>query len=280
MKFTSPNPIDAFKISSAAIWPSIAFETDATGPHTWRWTIAWLTFSKSGSVSTADNKWNAKSVIDGLGGKLTVVAEARDAKNVKITATMSVKIKGDNPSAAEVNAYLATKVDGAGFDKIVQKESKYTHFNHSNEPIKSFDGGYGLCQLTTPKPTFEQVWNWKLNIDGGLDLFKQKRAAAITYLSQSGRTYTSDQLTYEAVCRWNGGHYHDWDAKALKWVRPSHILCDSNTGNIGWDMNDSENKDKTEAVLRKRDSGSYSSAPASGAHWRYFGVCYADRMLS
>ncbi len=279
MKITTPKPADVFRITTAPAWPSVAFATDATGSHTWYWTMSWDTFKKTGSAITPGNRWDAKTVIEGFGGTLSVVVEAKDAKNAKISAHISVKIAGDNPTAAEVDAYLATKIEGVGFNKIVQKESKYKHFNNSSAPIKSFDGGYGLCQLTTPKPSFEQVWNWKLNIEGGLALFKVKRTAAITYLSQSGRTYTSDQLTYEAVCRWNGGAYHAWDATALKWVRPTHILCDSNTGNIGWDMNDANNKDKTEAVLRKRDSGSYSSAPAAGAHWRYYGVCYADRML-
>ena len=115
-----------------------------------------------------------------------------------------------------------------------------------------------MCQLTTPTPTFEQVWNWKRNVDGGLALFAQKRAAAITYLSQSGRSYTDDQLRYETVCRWNCAKSPVWDQATGGWVRPSHILCDSQTGNIGWDMTLDANKGKTEAQLRARDSGSYS----------------------
>ena len=133
--------------------------------------------------------------------------------------------------------------------------------------------------LITFDRTGDSYKHWKLNIDGGLALYKQKRNAAITYLSQSNRTYSADQLKYEAVCRWNGGWYHVWDAKAAKWVRPAGIICDTKTGNIGWDMSDAENKGKTEAELRKRDSGSYTSAPTQDAHWRYSGVCYADRML-
>ncbi|MDQ6611261.1 MAG: hypothetical protein M3Y64_02420 [Gemmatimonadota bacterium] len=279
MKFLSPKAADIFKITAAAVWPSIVFTTDATGAHVWHWSIAWDTYKQSGIANTVDNTWDAQSVVDGLGGTLTVNAQAKDAKNVPVSVSINVKIKGDNPLPMDVDTYLSTKPESAGFEKIVQKESQYKHFNHSGEPIKSFDAGYGLCQLTTPKPSFAQVWSWKRNIDGGLGLYAQKRNSAITYLSQSSRTYTGDQLKYEAVCRWNGGSYHVWDAKGLKWVRPSSILCDTRTGNIGWDMNDAENAGKTEADLRKRDSGSYSSAPAAGAHWRYSGVCYADRML-
>lgn len=46
-----------------------------------------------------------------------------------------------------------------------------------------------MCQLTKPPPSFEQVWNWKLNIDGGLRLFPKKRATAIAYLHHKDRSY-------------------------------------------------------------------------------------------
>ena len=279
MKFLSPKTAETFKITSAPVWPSIVFTTDCTGPHVWTWHIAWDTYRQSGIANTADNTWDAGPVVDGLGGTLSVSAQGTDAKQHPAHASINVKIRGDNPLALDVDTYLGTRPESSGFEKIVQKESRYKHFNHHDEPIKSFDAGYGLCQLTTPKPSFAQVWNWKLNIDGGLALYAQKRHTAITYLSQGNRAYTGDQLKYEAVCRWNGGSYHVWDATGAKWVRPSNIICDTRTGNIGWDMNDAQNTGKTEADLRKRDSASYSSAPAAGAHWRYSGVCYADRML-
>lgn len=273
MRMTTPNQNDTFMISSAPEWPSIPFATDAAGAHTWNWTLTWGAFRKSGSVNTTGNSWDANEVIGNCGGSLTVRAEANRA-----SATISVKIRGSNPSAAEVRQYLSSKTNSVGFDKIIEHESRFRHFNQNNEPVKSFDNGYGMCQLTNPAPGFDQVWNWKLNVDGGLKLFEQKRTGAIAYLAQSGRTYTADQLRYEAVCRWNGGSYHEWDAKSGNWVRPTNILCDTQTGNIGWDMNDPSNQGKTEVELRNRDSGEYSSRPA-GAKWNYSGVCYADRVL-
>jgi hypothetical protein len=225
--------------------------------------------------NSTSNRWDAKTAITNYGGTLTVRAEAN-----KQMATIALKIRGTNPTAMEVTRYLATKANSAGFDKILEKESHFRQFNTTNEPIKSFDNGYGMCQLTSPAPTFEQVWNWKLNIDAGLKLFEQKRLSAVSYLAQGKRSYTADQLKYETVCRWNGGHYHEWDAKAGKWVRNPNILCDSKTGNNGWDMTDLQNKGKTEAQLSKRDSGSYSGGkPPSGSHWNHYGVCYADHLL-
>jgi hypothetical protein len=206
-----------------------------------------------------------------MGGTLTVTATAGGQ-----SATVSVKITGQNPTSQQATTYLTAQPNSDGFDKLLEHESHFKHFNASGEPIKSFDNGYGMAQLTSPAPSYEQVWNWKSNIDGGLTLFGQKRAAALTYLTQSNRTYTSDQLKYEAVCRWNGGSYHTWDG--TKWVRNPDILCDAATGNIGWDMTDSENTGKTAADLRKRDKDTYSRRPAD-AHWKYLGVCYADAVL-
>jgi hypothetical protein len=274
MKFTRPAANAVFTITSAPAWPAVVFETDAQGGHTWRWTITWGAFTKSGVATTLGNRWDAEAAITDRGGTLTVRAECGGQ-----SARITVKLRGTNPTATDVTTYLGTKANAAGFGRIIAHESKFRHFNASHEPIKSFDNGYGMCQLTTPRPSFEQVWNWKLNVDGGLRLFDQKRASAIAYLSQSNRTYTGDQLVREAVCRWNGGAYHAWDNKAAQWVRSPNILCDSKTGNIGWDMTDAANASKTEAELHTRDAGGYSKPPASGARWKYSGVCYADRIL-
>jgi hypothetical protein len=275
MKFVTPKTNAPVTITSIPDWPTLSFETDGKGPHVWNWTLAWGTFKKSGIQNTTGNRWDAKAAITNLGGTLTVRAEAN-----KEMATMALKINGTNPSSTEVTRYLATKANSAGFEKILEKESHFRQFNNNHEPVKSFDNGYGMCQLTSPAPTFDQVWNWKLNVDAGLKLFEQKRLAAVSYLGQSKRVYTAEQLKYETVCRWNGGTYHEWNAKAGKWIRHPNILCDSQTGNMGWDMTDPQNAGKTEAQLHTRDAKSYSSPPQAGSHWKYLGVCYADRLLS
>jgi hypothetical protein len=273
MNFKKPDRNCMFTVPSGAVWPSVTFETDASGPHSWNWLIQWGSFQKSGTAQTPDNAWDAQDVVANYGGTLTLrVTAGTDSGSI------TVKIQGTNPSASEALAYLASKPGSDGFDKIVQHESKFRHFTAQGEPLKSFDNGYGMCQLTNPVPAFEQVWNWKHNIDAGLALFATKRAAAIQYLSQNGRAYTEDQVRYEAVCRWNGGSYHVWDSHLSRWVRNPNVLCDSGTGNIGWDMTDPANKGKSETELHQRDSGSYSRRPQD-AHWKYFGVCYADAIL-
>lgn len=274
MKFTTPGTVDVFTITSEPLWPSIVLATDAQGPHTWKWSLQSCGLNKAGVVQTPGNNWDAQTVVKDCGGVLTVAAACGGA-----TVSITIKIKATNPSQDEVSAYLATKPDAAGFEKILRHESKFKNFGATGEPIKSFDNGFGMCQLTTPAPTLDQMWNWKLNIDGGLALFAAKRGAAARYLSQSGRTYTEDQLLREAVCRWNGGAYHVWDAAAGKWIRNPKVFCDSATGNIGWDMSDPANAGKSEAELHQRDAKLYAKGPAAGAHWKYFGICYADAIL-
>lgn len=274
MKFTSPIANANFTITSSAEWPSVPFQTDGTGAHVWNWDVSWGTFQQSGSANTPSNQWDAKTALTNYGGTLTVRAQANNDE-----AALVVTIKGTNPALGDITQFLATKPGSAGFDKILFQESRCRHFNPFGEPIKSFDNGYGMCQLTKPVPNFDQVWNWKLNVEAGLALFAQKRTMAINYLSQNQRSYTDDQLMYEAVCRWNGGSYHEWDQQSGQWVRHPNILCDSATGNIGWDMNDEANKGKSEADLHQRDSASYGKAPGPNAHWKFWGVCYADKVL-
>ena len=273
MRFTTPTAGTTFAISAAPAWPNVVFTTDQTGAHTWQWTIRWRTYSKSGTANTPGNTWDAQQSITDTGGTLSVRASAAGQ-----VATIEVKINGTNPSQADVTTHIGTNPAIAGFADLVSHESGFRQFGTNGEPLRSFDGGIGLCQLTNPTPTFAHAWNWRSNITAGLALIAQKRNAAVAYLSASGRSYTADQLKYETVCRWNGGAYHVWDATTGAWVRDPNILCDSRSGNIGWDLTDPANAGQTEAALRTRDSGNYSSRPP-GAHWRYYGVCYADSVL-
>lgn len=274
MKIIKPAANAVFTIAANAVWPSMVFETDLKGPTVWSWSVVWMNLRRGGSSNTAGNVWDATSTVTGLGGTFTVTASAKGA-----VASVVVKIKGSNPTTVQVDGYLAAKPNAPGFNKIIAQETKGIHFTPVGEPVRSFDNGYGICQLTTPPPTYEQIWNWKANVDAGVQLFAQKRTSAIAYLTQAGRSYTQSQLVRESICRWNGGAYHVWDAHKAAWVRPDHILCDTGTGNIGWDLNDPANSGKTAQQLHSRDAATYGRAPATGSHWKYIGVCYADHLL-
>lgn len=273
MRVTSSPPDDKVVIPATAVWPSIPLETDGKGPHTWRWEINWRAFHANGEARTQDNHWDALSVINNMGGTLKVTATADSG-----VASVTITLTGANPMSTDVQSYLAQQANSNGFFSIINHETRCRHFQSNGEPIHSFDNGYGICQLTSPAPTYEQVWSWKENILAGLTLFRRKAAAARRYLGQSDRNFSTDQLRRETVARWNGGAYHSWNTPD-GWVRNPDIICDTQTGNIGWDMTDPANAGQTEEQLRQRDRNTYRRGRRAGDNWRYMGVCYADRIL-
>lgn len=277
LTFTSPPAHSIFFISPEAVWPSLCFEIkdDVRGELlTWNWRLDWNSYSKSGTTQTIANWWDAQGVISGCGGLLTVNVSGSHG-----TATTTVNICGLNPSAAAIAAYLNTKPDSAVFGMILQRESQMQHFDPSGHPKKSHDNGYGLCQLTHPTPSFEQCWSWQHNLDCGWALFQEKQREATVYLSQEGRSFSAKQLQYETVARWNGGKYHVWNSALKAWTRNPAVLCDTRTGNIGWNTANPANTGKSETELHERDSSCYNRLPTAADNWNYFGICYADQLL-
>ena len=294
-KWVSPATGAAFEIDAEAAFPRIDFEieTNQPAPYKWSWTISWdaktsglresakrgsllKTFADKGSFESSDKKWTA-NLGKVLGGRLAVVVGAGTE-----TFKRSVLIKGKNPTAASVRALLSSLPDCDGFDKLLEQETHYKHFIAADgQPVVAFDKGYGLTQMTHPAPTFEQTWNWRENVKAGVALYQQKQALAKAHLSQQGRTYTVEQLRLETWTRWNGGSYYVWDATGKAWKRNENLLCDTETGNIGWDMTMAENKGKTETELHDRDEASYANPKKNKKaenKWRYTGVCYADHV--
>lgn len=294
-KWVSPAAGATFEIDAEARFPKIDFEidTDQPAPYKWSWAISWdaktsglresakrgellRTFAEKGSFESTDKKWST-NLGKVLGGRLRVQVVAGTE-----TFKRSVVIKGTNPTGASVKALLATLPDCDGFDKLLEQETHFKHFIEADgQPVVAFDGGYGSTQMTHPAPTFEQAWSWKENVNAGVTLYQQKQTLAKAHLSQQGRTYTVEQLRLETWTRWNGGSYYVWDATGKGWKRNENLLCDTETGNIGWDMTVAENKGKTETELHDRDRASYGNPKKSKKaenKWRYTGVCYADHV--
>lgn len=273
MRITSPPNNASISLSAEGMLPPVIVQTDGQGVHQWEWEISWGNYRRSGRSQSPGPRWDATALLADLGGTLKLKVTAGSNK-----AETSIKITGTNPTSNQVQAYLTSRPNSDGFFRIVNHETQCRHFNAQGEPIRSFDNGFGMAQLTNPAPSYEQVWSWKRNIDGGLMLFAEKRRAAAAYLSRDGRTYNADQLRRETISRWNGGAYHTWNQAARVWERNPNIVCDASTGNIGWDMTDPTNAGMGVDKLRSRDGGQFRTARPTGAHWRYFGVCYADRI--
>ena len=274
----SPASGSTFQIAAGSVWPSIRFDTNAVlkqGDQLhWNWRLSWRTWSKAGTQTTDTSFWKTGSTFASCGGKLDVTVAGPHG-----SASASVKLLGSSIPEADITAYLARKLNNSGFERILRHETRMMHFD-KGEPLVSGDLGYGICQLTNPKPTFEQCWDWKLNIDAGLSLFAEKQRIAQHYLSQQGRSFTVEQLERETIARWNGGPYHVWSTKQNCWIRNPDILCDSCTNNIGWNLRDTRNAGKTEAQLHERDKAKFKRVPKEDDVWFYSGVCYADRILN
>ncbi|WP_419809602.1 hypothetical protein [Sphingomonas sp.] len=271
MRIVSPTPNQVFTISSDTTAPVIE-----SGGAQRRWTLRWRTYTKQGIGSSTGNWVSMQPLLAGLGGTLTITGTAAGK-----SAAVTVKIVGANPSLQELRDFTRPLPQGPDLLLILEHETHGRHFNtgrvHNGEPIVSFDGGYGISQLTTPRPTYEQCWSWKENVRGGIALFATKRADAIAFLSRGGRTYTPDQLRRETICRWNGGRYHEWNGTA--WQRPANIVCAPGTGNIGWNTNLAANQDQTVTQLQDRDRDDYRLPHDDGDNWNYYGVCYVDSLL-
>lgn len=298
LTWVSPAENEVFKIDQDATLPVIAFEFRAqfVGDIKWSWVIEWEakvsglkerarkdnalnTFNESGSFVSGEKTWTADFSGQVLGGTLTVKVQVGQK-----SLTRTVVIKGQNPVRESIATYVASLDGMTGFEKLLEQETGSKHFiDFDGEPIVAFDKGYGITQMTNPAPSYEQAWNWKANILGGSSIYKDKVRIAIKYLGQSGRSYTTEQLEHEVFSRWNGGSYHEWDTVSRSWVRKKNILCDANTGNIGWSMDNEKNQDKTEAELHERDVDTYKKGTKGQSEdhpWTYQGVCYADHVLS
>lgn len=297
-RWITPNAQQEFFIDEASNFPAITFEidTDQPGPYAWSWTITWdakvrprenvargqskkKTFIQNRIFNSDQKRWQAD--LDGktLGGMLTV-----EVKAGKDTFIRAVIIKAKNPTVEAVKAFLDGMENVAGFELVIEKESGFKNFiNTDGEPMVTFDGGYGLTQMTNPAPTYEQIWNWKENVKGGSGVYQGKQKIASVYLGKDSREFTEEQLKLETLSRWNGGSYHVWSTAHKQWQRKENIQCDSETGNIGWDLNATVNKNKTEAELHDRDKGTYKNPRQDKKDenkWIYTGVCYADELTN
>ncbi|PRD16594.1 hypothetical protein [Pantoea coffeiphila] len=285
-----------FTLNADATIPEIVFEfnTEAAGPYQWSWDISWnakqsglresargktvlRTYSDAGEFSSIEKKW-AVNFGEGkiLGGDLVVSVEIGE-----LTIKRSIKIKGQNPVVTDLHAFIDSLENSSGLEKLLAHESYNKHFiNRDGEPVVSFDQGYGMAQMTNPAPDYTTTWSWKENVKAGRDLFQTKREQAIRHLSQHG-TYTNEMVEREAIALWNGGYYYRWDDTTSVWVRKYNHLCDTTTGNIGWNMNNPTNAGQTEVQLHNRDQPTYASGSSgqSAEHaWVYSGLCYADKV--
>ncbi|EKK5244494.1 hypothetical protein ACI00O_001426 [Cronobacter sakazakii] len=210
------------------------------------------------------------------GGNLVV-----SVKIGELVIKCNVKFKGQNPAVEDLHAFIDTFENSAGLKKVLAHESFNKQFiNLNGEPIVSFDQSYGMAQMTNPAPDYTTTWSWKEYVKAGRDLFQTKCEQAINHFRQH-EAYTDEMVEWEAIALWNGGYYYKWDETTSSWVCKYNHLCDSTSGNIGWNMNNPTNSGQNEEQLHNQDQPTYGigSRGQSAQHaWVYSGLCYADKV--
>jgi hypothetical protein len=126
--------------------------------------------------------------------------------------TIVFYIRGVNPSKKTILDY-AKKVtpNGPNFyiSGIINVETfmigeshfetggTYSRYTKSAKglPLETNDNGFGVMQLTNPVPTYVQMFNWKKNVEGGVDLFKVKIKYAKDWINKQKRQCNDDLKT-------------------------------------------------------------------------------------
>jgi hypothetical protein len=119
------------------------------------------------------------------GGRLTISVSVDLPAQSFSTQTNELHIRGVNPPVDEINAACGNEI----VQKMVMHESGCRQFNAPRDggvsecPLFSGDrmGGVGLFQITNPPPTPEDHWDWRTNINHGLQFFAQKQTTARNY---------------------------------------------------------------------------------------------------
>jgi hypothetical protein len=176
------------------------------------------------------------------GGDLTVSATL--VRGVTSTACFKsvgkAKILGINPTQADIQGAIPDPI----IMNIICHESSYRQFNTGGEraglpnEMLEPDGrvGVGLMQITTPTPDDDDFWNWRANIASGVAIWNSKMAAAQAGIARIRRQHndvppalSADDMQREALRRYNGGRYWDWDPQSGQWyVLPPPPVGDPN----------------------------------------------------
>ncbi|APW62202.1 hypothetical protein [Paludisphaera borealis] len=142
------------------------------------------------------------------GGTLSIRVRATIAGRHVEAHSANLDIRGTNPTSADLNAALPHVT----LRKIARQESGGgRQFAAAADggvgkcPLWSGDnlGGVGIMQITVPRPTDDQVWNWRANVAEGVRIFQQKVAAARGYPAQVRRSQGFQTL----VAQFNAAHH-------------------------------------------------------------------------
>jgi len=180
-----------------------------TTPLTWRVRLRFdAAHCPHGPDRQIDHPDIVKTVVGGTfaisftlvrGGSLSISVRANIAGRVLTAHSSHLDIRGTNPALQDLRAALphntlrriARFESGGGRQFIAAADGGVGAC-----PLWSGDnlGGVGIIQITVPRPTDNQVWNWRENVAKGIEIFNQKIAGARGYPAQVRNSHGFAQL--------------------------------------------------------------------------------------
>jgi hypothetical protein len=118
--------------------------------------------------------------IEVRGGALVVTLSVRIGTQTLQATSENLTIVGTNPTVGAIGIEAPAN---QAFRKLMRLESSLRQFQTAACPLFSADnqGGVGLCQITNPAPTADEIWNWKSNVAAGWRLYQDYERRARAY---------------------------------------------------------------------------------------------------
>ncbi|MFW6222412.1 MAG: hypothetical protein ACOC3T_02245, partial [Bacteroidota bacterium] len=180
-------------------------------------------------------------------------------------------IRGENPTEQEIKQYITDK----GYDdlwfltRLIRQESSFLHFNSGTDygpewedyqgcPNHGPPHGWGLMQLdllggtrVNPlRPTAQELWDWKANIDRGVEFLLNEKHAGV-------ENHFEDDIN--AVTEWNHYNPEDRIEGAGSQIEGDITYTHSNSNNFDIDFGEDppqNNKSFIDATWIKHYNGS------------------------
>lgn len=248
---TSVNNGDTLWIDENSVMPPL--KGTSCLPDSVRWSVRFkyrasftgATAFASPVITGASTENNPFDITAALGNK--VYGGDGSAKwSVSASSTTSAqsgeikfKILGRQPSKSAIMTYIESKRAPWYAKPIALIESyggSQFAIDGSGYPLSATDNGYGIYQLTSPSPTYEQLFGWKHNVDEGIQRLLSKQSVAKTWMTRQriqagsvtvpdervGNCYFTNSNITDAVAikAFNGasmGHYCAWDNATKAW---------------------------------------------------------------
>ncbi|CAF1549586.1 unnamed protein product [Adineta ricciae] len=178
-------------ITDEAIMPSLV--ASSCEPVTWEVLFSYqaafpgaLSFSKKVTGQSSDS--TSYDIIGSLQNETIggIVTAKWIVVSTKTSGEIKFNILGTQPAKRTIMTYIDSRSSFWYAKNIAAQESSGgQQFSIDRYPLFSsaHDNGYGIYQITNPTPTYNEVWNWKANVDAGIRIINQKTTAAISWMA-------------------------------------------------------------------------------------------------